>query len=93
LKQIFFITSSYLFSRVRGQIKYENREERDAHTRNDEVDGVEECLSPQGHVESDVWKKERNGDKKSDEMEIEAVGREKFNFWHAVSYTGQFQCS
>lgn len=50
----FWLCSNYLFAAVRGQIKCEHRQERDAHARNDNVDRVEERLTSHGDVERNV---------------------------------------
>ena len=46
----------YLFSGIRRQVEDEDREEGDADAGDDDVDGVEQRLAPQGQVEDDVLK-------------------------------------
>jgi len=48
---LFFL---YLLATVWRKIEYKNCEERDAHAGDDQIDGVEEGLSPDGDVEGDV---------------------------------------
>ena len=48
------LTHLDLLSTVRGEVEHEDGEEADAHAGDDEVDGVEESLSPHGDVEGDV---------------------------------------
>jgi len=40
---------------VGRQVEDKNCEESDCNARNDEVDGVEESLAPDGDIERDVW--------------------------------------
>lgn len=44
----------YLFSAVGGQIKCENREKRDTHTGNDDVNCIKQRLAPHCDVERDI---------------------------------------
>jgi hypothetical protein len=44
----------YLLSTIGGQIEGEHREKGDAHTRNDDVDRVEEGFPSHGDVERNV---------------------------------------
>lgn len=50
----FWLASSYLLAGIGWQIKDEDGEECDADARDDEIDGVEQGLSPHGDVERDV---------------------------------------
>ena len=43
-----------LLSTIRREVEHEDGEEADAHTGDDQVDGVEESLPPHGDVEGDV---------------------------------------
>ena len=46
--------SAYLFPTIWWQIEHKHREERDAHTRDDQVDRVEQRFPPHCHIEGDV---------------------------------------
>ena len=44
---------THLFATVRRQVEDKNGKEGDGHTRNDEVDSMEQSLSPHLHLQND----------------------------------------
>ena len=45
---------AHLFSTIRGKVKHQHGQEGDAHAWDDQVDCVEQGLTPHGDVEGDV---------------------------------------
>ena len=47
--------STHLFVAVRGQVEDQDGEQRHNHAGEDQIDGVEERLASERHVEGDIW--------------------------------------